>query len=99
MQFYSVRDLRTSPKSVWESLRGGEVVITNNGKPTALMLDISKGDFEETLRAVRHARAMTAVRRMQEKAVQAGLDHMSLDEINAEIAAARKETANGSCGD
>jgi antitoxin (DNA-binding transcriptional repressor) of toxin-antitoxin stability system len=89
MQFYSVRDLRTSPKSVWESLRAGEVVITNNGKPAALMLDLSERDFEETLQAVRQARAMMAVKRMQERAAAAG--YMTDEEINAEIAAARKE--------
>ena len=99
MQFYSVRDLRTSPKSVWESLRAGEVVITNNGKPAALMLDLTQRDFEETLQAVRQARAIMAMKRMQERAVQSGLDRMSLDEINAEIAAARKERADASRGD
>ena len=50
MQFHTVRDLRTSPKSVWESLRRGEVVITNNGRPSALMLDLTKHDFEERCR-------------------------------------------------
>ena len=38
MNFYTVRDLRTTPKSIWDSLTtNGEVVITNNGK--ALMLE------------------------------------------------------------
>ena len=42
MDFYTVRDMRTTPKSLWDSLTAdGEVVITNNGKPTTLMLDIS----------------------------------------------------------
>ena len=99
MQFHTVRDLRTSPKTVWESLGKGEVVITNNGRPSALMLDISKGDFEETLQLIRQTRAMMAIRRMQEGAAKAGLDKMTLDEINAEIAAARKERANDSRGD
>ena len=92
MNFYSVRDLRTSTKSVWESLAGdGQVVITNNGKPSALMLDLTRDDFEETVRSVRQARAMRAINRMQEAAVKSGLNYMTLDEINAEIAAARKE--------
>jgi len=47
MKFYSVRDLRTDSRSIWESLRGnGEAIITNNGKPTALMIDISEDNFE-----------------------------------------------------
>lgn len=57
MDFYTVRDLRTTPKSLWDSLTAdGEVVITNNGRPTALMLDISDGTFEESLKAVRQAK-------------------------------------------
>ena len=47
MNFYSVRDLRTESKNVWDNLSmGGEVVITNNGKPSALMIDIPEGSFD-----------------------------------------------------
>ena len=43
------------------------------------------------LRAVRAERFAANVRRMQREAVEKGLDEMSKEEINAEIAAARKE--------
>ncbi len=90
MNFYTVRDLRTTPKSIWENLSAdGEVVITNNGKPTALLLDIADGNFEETLKAIRQAKAMIAFNSMRAKAAEKGF--MSDDEIEAEIAAARKE--------
>ena len=90
MNFFTVRDLRTIPKNIWESLsEDGEVVITNNGKPTALMLDISSGNFEETLLAVKQAQAMIAVNNMRKKAASAGF--MSDENINAEIKAAREE--------
>lgn len=46
MKFYTVRDLRTTTKTLWDNLStDGEVVITNNGKPTALLFDIADGDF------------------------------------------------------
>ena len=49
MNFYTVRDLRSTPKSIWDHLSlDGEVVITNNGKPTALLINIEEGSFEET---------------------------------------------------
>lgn len=49
MNFYTVRDLRTTPKSIWENLSAdGEVIITNNGRPTAILFDIADGSFEET---------------------------------------------------
>ena len=45
MNFYSIRDLRTETKSICDHIQSeGEAVITNNGKPTVLMLDISE-DF------------------------------------------------------
>jgi len=90
MNFYSVRDLRTTPKSIWDNLSDdGEVIITNNGKPTAILLDISNGSFEETLKAVRQAKAMIAFNSMKSKAVKKGF--MSDEDIEKEIAAVRSE--------
>ncbi len=89
MNFYTVRDLRTSPKNIWENLSAdGEVVITNNGKPTAIMIDITDGNFEETIKAVRQAKAMIAFNSMRQKASKDG--YMTEEEIEAEISAARK---------
>ena len=90
MNFYSVRDLRTTQKAIWEYLeKDGEVVITNNGKPSALLFDISNGDLEETLKAVRQAKAMLAFNSMREQAAARG--YMTDEEIEAEIASARQE--------
>lgn len=89
MNFYTVRDLRTTPKSIWENLAvDGEAVITNNGRPMALLLDIADGDFEETLKAVRQAKAAIAFNSMRGKAAAKG--YMSDEEIEAEITAARR---------
>ena len=88
MDYYSVRDLRTESKSVWESLASGsEVVITNNGKPSALMIDIPEGCFDDTVQAVRQARAMIAFNNMRRKAATRG--YMSEEKIETDIAAAR----------
>ena len=93
MNFFTVRDLRTTPKNVWDTLNEEkEVVITNNGKPSALMIPINDTNFDDVLGVIRQASAMRAVTRMQMAAVKAGLDEMSLDDINAEIAAARRES-------
>ena len=90
MYFYSVRDLRTTPKSMWDNLAAdGEVVITNNGKPTAVLFDIADGSLEETIKAVRQAKAVIAFNSMRAKAAAQGF--MTDEEIEAEIAAARKE--------
>ena len=65
------------------------MVITNNGKPSALLLDIGDGDLEETLKAVRQAKTMMAFNSMRGKAAAKG--YLSEEEIEAEIAAARQE--------
>lgn len=89
MNFYTVRDLRTTPKSIWDNLSSdGEVVITNNGKPTAIMIDIADGSFEETIKAIRQAKAMIAFNSMRQKASING--YMTDEEIEAEISAARQ---------
>lgn len=64
MNFYSVRDLRTETKNLWDNLSaGGEVVITNNGKPAALMINIPTDCFDEVVQAVRQAKAMTLLQK------------------------------------
>ncbi|MCD8007215.1 MAG: type II toxin-antitoxin system Phd/YefM family antitoxin [Oscillospiraceae bacterium] len=89
MNFYSVRDLRTESKSMWDNLsRGNEIVITNNGKPAALMMDVSDDNLDLMLQAIRQAKAMIAFNSMRSQAATAG--YMSDEEIEAEIQAARR---------
>lgn len=81
MNFYSMRDLRTKSKTMWSDLdNGDEVVLTNNGKPSAIVIDIPEGYFDETVQAVRQAKAMIALNSMRQKAAKDG--YMSDDEIN-----------------
>ena len=56
MNFYTVRDLRTHPREVWDKLsETQEIIITNNGKPTALMIEIDDENLEEVLASVRQS--------------------------------------------
>ncbi len=88
MNFYSVRDLRTDSKSMWADLNSGdEVVLTNNGKPSALIIDIPEGGFDEIVQAVRQAKAMIALNSMRRKAAREGF--MTDDDIESIIAEAR----------
>ena len=90
MNFYSIRDLRSETKNICDKVRqSGEVVITNNGKPSVLMLDISEDNFDEVVRAIRQAKAMIAFNSM--KAIAAANGYMSDSEIEDEIKAARSE--------
>ncbi len=90
MKFITVRDIRTSPAQIWKQLPDEqELVITNNGKPIALLTPISDDTLEQTLSAVRRARATNALRRMQQTSRDLGLDQLSAEEIEAEIRAVR----------
>ena len=96
MDFVTVRDLRAESAKVWKKLEAGEeVVITRNGKPFAVLVHTEPQDLEATLRAVRAERFVATVRKMQRQAVEQGLDKMSMEEIDAEIAAAREERREG----
>ena len=94
MKFYSIRDLRTETKSICENVRNnGEAIITNNGKPTVLMLDISEDNYDLVIRAVRQAKAMIALNSMRAIAAEHG--YMSDEEIENEIASSRIERKRG----
>ncbi|MGQ0619687.1 MAG: type II toxin-antitoxin system Phd/YefM family antitoxin [Panacagrimonas sp.] len=99
MDFVTVRELRAESGKVWEKLAAGqEIVITRNGKPFAIMAPTEPAEVEGNLRALRAARFGAALRAMQRHAVETGLDKMTLDEINAEIAAARQERRKREAG-
>ena len=90
MEYMTVRDFRTSTKSIWEKLdKNGEIIVTNNGRPAALMLSIRDGEFEQLLKAVRQTKAMMAVNNMRAVAAENG--YLTDEEIEAEIMAYRKE--------
>ncbi len=91
MKFITVRDLRTTPAQVWKDLPGEqEIVITNNGKPIALLTPLSDSDMEDTVTAVRRARAVAALKKTRSMALKKGLSEMTMDEINEEIRQYRK---------
>ncbi len=91
MRFITVRDLRGRPGQVWSKLsREKEVILTSNGKPIAILSAVSEENLERALMALRQARAIAAVERMQSASIAAGNDRLTLEEIDAEIAAVRK---------
>jgi antitoxin (DNA-binding transcriptional repressor) of toxin-antitoxin stability system len=94
MKFVSVRDLRSKSAQLWKELpEEREMVITNNGRPIAILSAISESNLEESLAAFRQARAVKAVASLQRRSVKQGTDRISMDEINAEIKAIRKKRA------
>jgi PHD/YefM family antitoxin component YafN of YafNO toxin-antitoxin module len=88
MEFVSVRELTSAPKETWEKLRqDGESAITNNGKPAAILVNVSDTGFEETLNSIRQAKSMRLLNSIWQEAVERG--PLTDAEIEAEIQAAR----------
>lgn len=90
MRFISVRDLRNTPSDVWDALEQEDLVLTANGKPKAVLVRVDNDDLGRTLEALARARTQAAVSRLRAQAVQSGADQLGVEEINKEIAAARK---------
>jgi prevent-host-death family protein len=90
MQFVTVRDFRNSSKAIWDKVKqDDEIIITNNGKPTALLININESNFEETLQDIRRAKLDRLFDDAREEAAERGF--LSEAEIEAEISAARSE--------
>lgn len=86
MKFITVRDIRTSPGQIWKELPDEqEMIITNNGRPIALLTPLTDENLEDTLAAVRQARATQAVARMQQAARTTGARGLTDGEIEDEI--------------
>lgn len=94
MRFASVRDLRSSPRTVLgDPATGEEIVLTSNGRPVALVVPVRGDDLEAELGAFRQARAQLAIERMRTAAKAAGLDAMGADQIDGVIAEVRRKRA------
>jgi antitoxin (DNA-binding transcriptional repressor) of toxin-antitoxin stability system len=94
MKFVSVRDLRGKSAEVWKELPGeGEMVITSNGRPIAILAAVNESNVEESLSAFRQARAIDAVASLQRQSIEQGTDRISMDEIEAEVKAVRRKRA------
>jgi len=90
MKFVTVSDFRTSKSNIWRRLpTDRELIVTDNGKPIALLTPLSDETLEDTISAFRRAKAINAMKQMQEISVSLGNDKMTSDEINAVINEAR----------
>lgn len=76
---------------VWRRLaEEHDIVITSNGKPVAILSAVSPDDLEESLAALRRARAIMAVEAVQQQSVVAGRHRLAAKDVAKEIAVARK---------
>ena len=92
MEFVSVRDMRTRAGEVWQQLRDdGDLIVTSNGRPFALMVSLEGEDVEQMLSALRRGRAQMAVSRLRKEAAASSLNRLTPEEIESEIRQARND--------
>lgn len=91
MKFVTIRDLRAKSRQIQEDLpKCMEMVLTSNGKPIAIMTAISEDSLEDSLAAIRRARAISAVTGLQLQGVKSRKFMMNVREIDAEIRNVRR---------
>lgn len=96
MRFVSVRELRSKSAELWRDLPvEGQMVVTSNGKPVAILSAVDETNVEESAAAIRRARALQAVQSIQLASVAAGLDRMTMQDIDEEIQAVRRARRSG----
>ena len=89
MDYFDVKDLK-KPRELWEKLASErELVITRDGKPSALMISVSPETVEESLREIRRALLSAAVSRVRKRAETEGIPDDKA--ISAEIDQSRKD--------
>ena len=92
MKMIASRELAAAPGRTWKLLETeGTLVITKDGKPRGILLPTSDSTLFEDLQNQNRIRAQRATSAMRRRAAELGLDSMTMEEIDAEIAAVRKE--------
>ncbi|MCH7749612.1 MAG: type II toxin-antitoxin system Phd/YefM family antitoxin [Acidobacteria bacterium] len=91
MKTITIRDLRTRPRQVRESLaREREAILTANGRPVAVLLPVDADTIEETLDTVRRARGLEALRAIRRESQRRGTSRLSTKDIDAIITRTRR---------
>ena len=91
MKFIAIRELRSKTASIRQDLaQAREIVLTANGRPFAVMTPVSPDTVEEEIQAIRRARTRAAIDALRAAAKTTGVDSMTMEGIDAEIAAARR---------
>jgi hypothetical protein len=90
MNYLAIKDLK-APILVRETLETyGTALVTNNGVPMALMVQIGQDEnpleLEQAIRLARARLAVSAIRRESQKR-----RNVSMEDVNKEIQAVRKE--------
>lgn len=93
MEFIPYRVLRNEPTALRKKLADeGELVVTVDGKPFAVMIDLAGGEnMDDILLMVSRLRAQMAARAIRSQARRDGLDKLSGEQVDEIIRKTRVE--------
>jgi hypothetical protein len=84
MEFLSIREFSKSPRTALSKLvRDGKAVLTNNGKPAAIMLNVDSGSFEKVFAFIQQVENTQRMNKLEKAAGLAYEDYR----IDAELTA------------
>lgn len=96
MEFVPYRMLRNQPAELRRKLEEkGELVVTVDGEPLAVMLQIPKGSLEDLVLLLSQVRAQLAASVIREQARQSGLDNMSPEQAEVIVQQTRRSRRPG----
>lgn len=82
MEFVPYRLMRNQPNELRKKLeKQGELVVTVDGEPMAIMLQIPKGSLEDLVMLVSQVRAQLALSGIRQQAEQTGKDQLTDEQI------------------
>lgn len=100
VDFVTTRELSKQPGKVMQRVQTeGPQVITQHGVPAAYLIPTSGRGIEDDLDALRRLLLGRALDATQAEAARTGNASLTLDDINAEIAATRKGRRSGAVED
>ena len=92
MKFYGMRELSNNTKKVIESLSfGNPTIITDKGKPKAILLKIDEDNFELILDSINRYIALQTLEAIQNESLKKYPNGVSQEEINEEVDRIRRE--------
>ena len=96
MEFVPYRVLRNQPSELRKKLEEkGELVVTVDGEPMAIMLQIPKGSLEDLVLLLSQVRAQLAVATIREQARKSGLNKMTIEQVNVLVKETRAARRGG----
>jgi prevent-host-death family protein len=82
----SISDLKEQSAEQWlKSAEKGDLIVTSQGQPVAVLLPVSSESLKAVLSALRSVRAMVALVALQQTAEDNGTSGLSITDIDAEI--------------